>query len=343
MLQVRPGSGRIGTHLQNAGKGAGINDEAGREVGRGGGMSIATDGTDRQSWLEQRRAGIGGSDVAAMLGLSKWKTPYQLYLDKRGELPEQEDNEAMFWGRGLEPVIRRRYELETGLTVHMHEGILQHPEYSFMLANLDGQISDELILEIKTARYADGWGEVNTAEIPIAYSLQCQWYLMITGALVADVAVLISGSDFRLYQIEADEELQIMLTAAAIEFWQRVQDGNPPDVITYGDAVERYGKSDGSSSILTTEEVFEAYQELAEIRKDLKHYEAKEEEQKAIICKYMGDQFDTIIDATGKPLVTWKLAKGRTGFNSKQLQLDHPELAKQYTTTGESSRKLLIK
>lgn len=65
-------------------------------------------------WHEQRRAGIGGSDVAALLGLSKWKSPYQLFLEKTGNAPPQEDNEAMYWGRMLEPVIRDAYEEKTG-------------------------------------------------------------------------------------------------------------------------------------------------------------------------------------------------------------------------------------
>ncbi len=298
---------------------------------------------ERQEWLEQRRKGLGGSDIAAMLGLSKWKSPYQLYLDKRGELPETDDNEAMYWGRELEPVIRNRYELETGLKVISNEGIIVDPIYPFMLANLDGRIDENQILEIKTARTGDGWGEIGSADIPIAYSLQCQWYLGRTGAAVCDVAVLIGGSDFRLYQIEADFALQRMLEEAAIEFWARVEGGDPPEVTTYGDAVERYGRSNPSGEILATEEVFAAYQELVEIKKDIKHYEAKEEEQKAIICKYLADNYDTVVAPDGKAIITWKLAKGTTRFDAKSFEKVHPDLYSQFKTTGEGSRKLLIK
>ena len=300
-------------------------------------------GTERQAWLEKRRAGIGGSDVAAMLGLSKWKSPYQLYLDKRGELPETEDNEAMFWGRELEPVIRKRYETEMNCTVISDEGILQHRDYPFMLANLDGRVNDNLILEIKTARYDDGWGEVGTAEIPISYSLQCQWYLCITGAESADVAVLISGSDYRLYRVEKNLELQIMLIDAAIEFWQRVQDGNPPEVITYDDAVERYGKSVSAGDVFATEEVYQAYEDLQKIKRSIKSLEEMEEINKVIICKYMADSYDTVLSPEGKPLVTWKLAKGRSGFDSKAFKTAYPLLYEQFNTTGEPSRRLLIK
>lgn len=300
--------------------------------------------TERQEWLEQRRGGIGGSDVAAMLGLSKYKTPYQLYLDKRGELPEVEDNENMYWGRELEPVIRKRYEQETGLTAIFDEGIIQHPEYPFMLANLDGRIeSVETVLEIKTARTGDGWGEIGTADIPLAYSLQCQWYLMITGYPVADVAVLIGGSDFRLYQIKEDKELQCLLKDAAIEFWQRVQDGNPPEVSTYGDAVERYGRSDVTGGVWATEEVYETYQALKNLREAIKSMEEQEEAYKAIICKFMADSYDSILDPDGKALVTWKLAKPTSRFDSASFAKAYPEMYSEYKTVGEASRRLLVK
>lgn len=298
---------------------------------------------ERQAWLAERQKGIGGSDVAAMLGLSKWKSPYQLYLDKRGELPEQDDNEAMYWGRELEPVILKRYELETGLPVTTGEGILEHPDYPFMRANLDGRVDGERIVEIKTARSGDGWGEIGTAEIPLSYALQCQWYLFITGAAIADVAVLIGGSDFRMYQVRDDLELQEMLKNVAIEFWERVQAGIPPDVATYDDAAERYGRSPATGQAWATEEIFKATQELKSLRETLKLLGEREETYKAQLCKFMADQFDTILDPDGKPLVTWKLAKASSRFDIKAFEQAHPDLYSQFKAPGEPSRRLLIK
>lgn len=297
----------------------------------------------REKFLEDRRKGLGGSDIAPMLGLSKWKSPYQLYLDKRGELPETDDNEAMYWGRELEPVIRRRYEMETGQVVTM-PGIKIDPVHPFMLANLDGQIDDNLILEIKTARTADGWGEINTAEIPIAYALQCQWYLGRTGANTCDVAVLIGGADFRLYQIKEDIDLQRMLEAAAIEFWGRVTEGNPPDVLTYEDAVERYGNGNAKAGdVWATEEVFEICQQLKEVKTSIKYLEEQEEQHKVKLCKFMADNYDTILDPDGKPLCTWKLAKATSRFDAKAFQTALPEIYQHYLTTSKPSRRFLLK
>src|SRR5690349_18206306 len=114
---------------------------------------------DRTEFLEQRRLGIGGSDVAPILGLSKWASPLDIYLRKRGEQPEQDDNEAMLWGRALEPVIRQQYAERTGRIVRVPEAALVHPQLTFARANLDGVTDDGRVVEVKTARTAQDWGE----------------------------------------------------------------------------------------------------------------------------------------------------------------------------------------
>src|SRR5512139_912790 len=97
----------------------------------------------REEWLKERSNGIGGSDAAPICGLSPWKSAYQVWLEKRGEADgPQQDNEPMFWGRTLEPVIRQRYADVTGRTVTVPNEILVHPKYDWMLASLDGIAGD---------------------------------------------------------------------------------------------------------------------------------------------------------------------------------------------------------
>jgi putative phage-type endonuclease len=78
-------------------------------------MNKTDDDRERDEWLEQRRHGIGGSDAAAALGLSPWKTPLSLYLEKTGDARPFRDNESMLWGRVLEPAIRAEYTRRTGI------------------------------------------------------------------------------------------------------------------------------------------------------------------------------------------------------------------------------------
>jgi len=113
-----------------------------------------------------RTKGIGGSDVAAICGVSPWKTPLQIYLEKIGESAGSPDNPAMAYGRMVEPVILQWYEQYTGQTVAV-PGPLQHPRYPYLIAHLDGLTPDRVI-EIKTARSSVDWGNPGTDQIPVA-------------------------------------------------------------------------------------------------------------------------------------------------------------------------------
>lgn len=296
---------------------------------------------DMETWLAERRRGIGGSDAAAVVGLSKYRTPFEVYQDKRGEIPPIDDNESMLWGRVLEPVIRQQYAERTGRTVLMPETILRHPRHEFMLANLDGFTDDKRVVEIKTARTAQGWGEPGSDEVPQEYLLQTQHYMAVTGFVVADVAVLIGGSDFRLYEVPADAELQEMLIDAEAEFWKRIVDGNPPEPVSLADIRARFGSYSTAGAVEASPDVVAAVETLKALKEQHKALEASEDTAKAIIMGALGDK-DTLV-SQGATLVTWKAAKARELFDSKSFKAAHPALYQEFTKAGEPSRRLLIK
>lgn len=296
----------------------------------------------RQEWLAQRRTGIGGSDVAPILGMSKWTTPLQVYEDKIGIGQEQEDNPAMKWGRIHEPSIRQEYAETTGRTVYVPDGIIAHPKYPFMLASLDGITDDDRVFEAKTARSADGWGEPGSADVPEAYALQVQHYLAVTGKQIADVAVLIGGSDFRIYTLEADKDLQEMLYEAESQFWSRVLARNPPEATTLSDSVRAFGRSESQGLVQASSQAVGAWAELKRVREMLAELEAAEEACKAIITKEIGNLGDTLVEG-GAVLATWKLAKGRSSFDTKALQQAYPQIYAAFVSEGQPSRRLLIK
>lgn len=295
----------------------------------------------RSEWLAARRKGIGGSDAAAVLGLSPWKTPLQVYLEKRDESGETPDNESMLWGRVLEPVIRQQYAERTGRTVRVPDGIITHGQYDWMLANLDGVTDDRRVVEIKTARSGQDWGEPGTDEIPGHYLLQVQHYMAVTGFLVADVAVLIGGSDFRLYEVEADGELQEMLIDGEREFWQRVIEGNPPEPVSMADAQALFGRCGSNQAIEASEEVVSAIIHLHDIRQLIEAAKHDEEVVKAIILNAMGHA-DTLT-ASGKTLATWKQTKPASRFDTVAFKASHPELHAQFVKVGEPSRRFMLK
>lgn len=292
-------------------------------------------------WLKERQKGIGGSDVAAICGVSPYRTPLQVWEDKRGTLLPREDNDAMFWGRTLEPVVRQRYTDVTGRPVRVPDGILKHPSIEYMLANIDGFTDDGRLIEIKTTAYSTDWGEPGTDEIPLGYMLQVQHYMIITAFPVADVPVLIGGRDFRIYEVQEDKELQTMLMEKEADFWQMVLSGTPPQPINYQDVIRLYKKSE-AKTVTATEEVLIWVENLRKSRSSIKIYETVEEEAKRRIMEFMAEA-DTLTDLKGDTLATWRTGKESKRFDIKNFENAMPEMFKQFLITGEAQRRFLLK
>jgi putative phage-type endonuclease len=292
--------------------------------------------------MTDRRKFIGGSDAPAILGLSPWKTPYQLYLEKRGELEGHgdsvdPDNDPMFWGKTLEPIIRQRYADKTGKRIVVPSAPIIHPQHGWMGGSLDGVTDDQRVFEAKNTRVLGEWGEPETDAIPEMYLVQVQHYLAVTQFSVADVAVLIGGNDFRIYHIEADIELQALIIEREAAFWSRVQNGDPPPPLTYSDMQKRYGKASTAIVVQASPEAVEAVNRI----KQLKEIQEQEETLKAFVMGEMGEA-DTL-SAGDKILATWKAAKAAKRFDQKAFEADHPELYAQYCKDGNPTRRLLIK
>jgi len=287
--------------------------------------------------LEARKKGIGGSDAGAVLGISPWKTPLQVYMDKVGAADPIQDNDSMFWGRTLEPVIRQRYADVTNRKVVVPDTLITHPKFEFMIGNLDGITSDNRVLEIKTARSAEGWGEPGSNEIPDSYMIQVQHYMLITAIPVADVAVLIGGSDFRIYEVPAEPELMELMIEKETGFWSRVINRDPPEPITYQDMLLKYGRTSKESRVQADVVAMAAVARLKEIKAIAK----EEDELKTVIMAAFGES-DTLMD-NNKVLATWKAGNGSKRFNAKLFEAENPELYKKYIVRSEPTRRLLLK
>lgn len=183
--------------------------------------------------LDLRRSGLGGTDASAVLGLNPWRTPLQVWSEKRGEAPPVEQTPAMRWGLVLEPVIAEEYTLETGRRLWTPEQVYHHPEHDFLVGTPDRLvIGDRRGLEVKTANgfMASEWGPAGTDQVPAHYLIQCLHYMAVTGYRVWDLAVLIGGSDFRVYTIHWDEAAGQQLVTRLAAWWARhmVEGVEPP-------------------------------------------------------------------------------------------------------------------
>lgn len=298
---------------------------------------------DGPQWLEERRKGIGGSDVAAIMGLSPYKTAYQVYREKRKEVEGWHGNNVTDWGKRMEPAIRQWYSDTTGRVVRLPEKILYHQKHRYMLASLDGFTDDNRGLEIKTSRNSRGWGEPGTNQIPDYYMLQVQHYMGVTGLPVFDVPVSIGGASPEIYEVPADLELIGLIIAVEGAFWARVENGNPPDPVTYADAVQRFGTSATEGVVIATTKELEIIYELAERRDTIKRLQDEEESLKAKLIITLGEAGNIIAAPDGKQLITYKLSKGRTVFDAKALEAEVPDIYRKYLKHSEPSRRFLLK
>jgi putative phage-type endonuclease len=194
-----------------------------------------------QEWLDLRKSGIGGSEVAAICGFSKWTSPYTLWCQKTGKISGDIPlNDAMEWGTRLEPVIIDKFsDNHPELTVHRDVGTWNHPDRPFQITNPDGIFETEDgelgILEIKTAMYEDDWRD----GVPRYYETQVQWYMQTFGLKKAWVAVLFHGNSYREYELEANDFAQEIYLTKVQEFMAYMDSDIAPDF-------------DGSKSTLET-------------------------------------------------------------------------------------------
>lgn len=303
----------------------------------------STVGMTRDEWLEARRKGIGGSDVGAILGYNKWSSPVKVYMDKIGEAPpETEQSEAAYWGTVLEDVVAQEFSKRMGREVRSENYMLQHPEYPWMLANLDRMIvgTDE-ILECKTA---DKWlaGEWKDDEIPVSYLLQGQHYMAVTGCSAVWFAVLIGGNDFRCKRVERDEEIIQVLIDRERDFWlNHVEKRIPPELDGSPATTELlkrlFPTATGDEVALPSEaeRLILRRDELADMIKPLQEEkDACENRLKGLIGEHRrGTVGSWVVDL---PNFT------RTTVDTKALKKDRPEIYEAYARVTPY-RKLSIK
>ncbi len=199
--------------------------------------SIAIAAQHSPEWYARKRFGIGASEAAAACGICPFQEPVQLYAKKRdaieGKSPVNEPPTIpMRHGTHNEPLVKELFIEWNGgePLLEFMPPLYQQFDHPHRLASPDAIVSPGVLLECKTASAygADKWGDGD--EIPLNYLAQVQYQMGVMGAHKCYVAVLIGNSDFRVYEIERSEQTIAGLFAKVDEFWQRVVEGNPPEV-----------------------------------------------------------------------------------------------------------------
>ena len=300
---------------------------------------------DWQAYRETQK-GIGGSDVATILGLNPYKSVFSLWLEKTGQTEKTKlENEHIEWGNILEPVIRSKFASATGFEVKENPFVLQHDTYEFMVANIDGEVFDpEMnewgVLEIKTAgeRMKNDWID----GIPHHYMLQIQHYLAVMDYNYAYVACLIGGNHFKYFKIERDDYVIDKVISAEREFMRLVEEKIAPEITGHG-----------SDSTWLSEKYPTDNQETAELSPDLEVLALRYGEIQAK-TKAFQEEADYIKNRIKLEAKEYKVLESqgvkismptvkKISFDSKTFASDYPDLYEQYKTKETSYRNFTVK
>lgn len=307
------------------------------------GVLAATYDLPEAEWQALRRTGIGGSDVAALLGMDRYSSPYQLYLEKRGELGEQPMSDGLAraarWGHLHEPLMAAEFTRQTGFRTR-RLGLIRHQDDPWRLANLDYRIVGcpdgpcGLELKNRSAWKRDEWGPSGDPDgVPDKEALQTVHYLAVTGYRHFHVGVLINGNDDRWYRMDWDDQLITDVVEMEGVFWKRVLAGDPPDVDgsaavtdllatmwTSQAEAERVVDPLAAGGLISSRQAIK--EQIADLGSELAAVENQLKEQ-------LGEKELAVAVGGDAPLYTWK-QNGQ--FSEKRFRQANPDLAAKYET-----------
>lgn len=283
-------------------------------------------------WRECRTTGIGGSDVSGIFGLSKWATPFHVWVNKTDPPHDDTVTEGpRHWGNLLEPVVRDEFARLTNLTVTV-PGTLRSVRWPWMTCNLDGLVSDGCIYEGKTVRDY-GAREWEDGQVADHAELQAQHNMAVTGTPGCHVACLIGGSNLVIRYVDRDDALIETIVEHERRFWHDYVLPRQEPPVDHSSAAtqaltERYGVADEGVRTIHSDTRRKLHAMLDQAAAAATYAEVGDQ-AKNWMRQLMGEntELHSVVDGTEVPVATWR----QTGaFSEKKFREAHPELHAQY-------------
>ncbi len=291
-----------------------------------------------------RQSYLGGSDIAGILGVSPWRTPLDVFLDKtQGKQPDDPSKAQIFKrGQRMEPYILDMLAEEHGIEIVRRGQRYRDGEFDFMAAEIDAETSDGRNVEAKSVHLfgAKAWGKEGTDEIPVYYTAQIQHGLMVTQKEETLVPALIGLDDFRVYRVQRDEEIITSIRQAEVEFWDRIQRNDAPPVTNLDDVLRLFPTDDASALKLADgDPIIQRLEKLKFLKAKLKLMEAEHDDLADAIKLAFGPA--GVMKLGAKVLATYK---GQTAerFDSAAFKAKHSKIYSKFTKTS-TSRVLRLK
>lgn len=305
--------------------------------------------SSREQWLALRSKGIGSSEVATILRLNPFQTPYQLWRIKTGKDAPKAENFAMRAGHYLEDAVSLFWQNETGREVikaSKGDWLIQNNEHPFMQVSPDRTFwltgetrnnTNKGILECKTTQMT-----VDGDDLPRHWFIQVQYQLGVAELQKGSLAWLTQGRSFGYRDIDFVPEFFEWIKDEVCKFWHdHIIGGAEPEIWTLDDALLKYRRHTNGKTIEVGDDLLDAYHDLKALRADLAKLEERKTELETKLK--MACQDAEAIAYQGETLATFKAPKDSMKFDSKAFTADHPELAAQYTHPTPGARRFLLK
>lgn len=306
---------------------------------------------------------LGSSDAAAILGVSKWATPVDVWRRKvHPETIEEDPDKAKIFRRGrlMEPVIREMAAEDYGLEIVAANRRYPDPEHDWMRAEIDFETEEDGAIvnaDCKSVSpfMAHEWGEEGTNEIPIEYHAQFQFGMMVTGRARCDVYALFGTDQLVRYVVHRDEETIAAMREKCIRFWhEHVLAKVPPSPVRIEDVMFLMSRTRGRP-VAADPDTLERIEHYKVCKGQLKIYEAQADEHKFHILDAMRrgaeaqfgqplapDEDACLVDEDGKPLVTWKKQSAER-IDVGALREKKADIAAQFTVTSTTRVLRVVK
>lgn len=298
---------------------------------------VSTAGMTKEEWAALRSGTIGGSDAAAILGLSPYKSPYALWAEKTGKVVPEDisGKEAVRLGTDLEDYVARRFTEQTGKKVRRENATIFRDDMPFAHANYDRLIVGERAgLECKTTN-ALQLSKFKNGEFPATYYCQCVHYLMVSGLDRWYLAVLILGIGFQVFVIERDPGEIAALEAAEREFYRKMLEDEAPAIDGADSTLDTLNAEFPREDSGTEMDLTAWAGDLAILESCNQQIKSLEDRKAAAQARIMSALGETERGSFGAYAVSWK-SQRRSTFDRKKWEREKGPIPEEYFKTSEN-------
>ena len=285
-----------------------------------------------RSWMEDRRLGVGASEIAVLFGLSPWSNVRELWNEKVNGCSYSPGSELFHFGHAMEPLIAEEFSRRTGEEVALPPQMIMVGDKPHYRASLDRVVVENgkpvAALELKNLNDSR-FGEYRIGGPSVGYLLQLQYQMLIADLDYGYLAVLFGGQKFAAWQVAASPSVQREIIRRVDEFWGYVERKEmPPEILGV-----RNVRGDKNEAVLQLEDP--AWEEKMAHLEELRLKKTKIDKEEKMLKQQLKENIGNFPTARAGKMTASVSISTRTGVDMASLKSDHPDLIDRYTKETE--------